>query len=175
MKKLTHEEIVLRQRKRILESRLPFCAVLNNIRSLYNVGAIFRTADGAGLEKLWLTGITGSPPAAQIAKTALGAQDRMPWEYCPDVVSLLRELKSQQYQIVLLEQVAGSVDYEAFVPQAPLCLVVGNEVSGVSDDVVTICDVAVEIEMRGVKNSLNVSVAFGIAAYQMRKFFLKKC
>src|SRR5579863_2045992 len=93
LRKLTHEEIVGRQIKRIDRSKLPLCVVLNNIRSLHNVGTIFRTADGAGVEKIWLCGITGYPPQGGIAKTALGAENHVPWEYREDVLGLLKELK----------------------------------------------------------------------------------
>ncbi|MEI7998821.1 MAG: RNA methyltransferase [Candidatus Omnitrophota bacterium] len=168
MRKLTHEEIVTRQTSKLIESRLPFCVVLNNIRSLHNVGSIFRTADGAGIEKIWLCGITGYPPQGGIAKTALGAEDHVPWEYREDGLKLLKELKAQGYQIVLLEQMQDSVAYDKFIPKASLCLVIGNEISGVSDEWLKICDAAVEIDMAGIKNSLNVSVAFGVMAYQIR-------
>ena len=142
--------------------------MLNNIRSLYNVGSIFRTADGAGVEKVWLCGITGFPPQAQISKTALGAEERVPWEHFDDALYVIRDLKRQGYQIVLLEQMEGSLDYHAFVPQGPVCLVIGNEIKGISNELVDLCDTAIEIEMAGVKNSLNVSVAFGIVAYHIR-------
>src|SRR5208283_4124304 len=112
MRKLTHEEIVSRQVKRANLERLPLCVVLNNIRSLHNVGTIFRTADGAGVEKIWLCGITGYPPQGGIAKTALGAQDHVIWEYREDVVALLKELKTTGYKIVLLEQMQGSVPHD---------------------------------------------------------------
>ncbi len=174
MRKLAHEEIVHRQTKKSQAARLPFCVVLNNIRSLYNVGSIFRTADGVGIEKLWLCGITGYPPQSGIAKTALGAQENVPWEYRKDIMPLLRELKKKDYQIVLLEQVKGSVPHDEFAPQAPVCLVIGNEVSGISDELTSICDRAVEIDMAGIKNSLNVSVAFGIIGYQIRSRLLPK-
>lgn len=88
MRKLAHEEIVSRQVKRSKQERLPFCVALNSIRSLYNVGAIFRTADGIGIEKLWLCGITGYPPQSGIAKTALGAQESVPWEVRKDSIAL---------------------------------------------------------------------------------------
>jgi len=168
MRKLTHEEIVSRQMTHLNEPRLPFCVVLNDIRSLHNVGAIFRTADGAGVEKIWLCGITGYPPQGGIAKTSLGAEDHVPWEYRQDGLALLKELKIKGYQIVLLEQMVGSVGYDQFTPQAPLCLVMGNEVTGISDSLLELCDQAVEIDMAGIKNSLNVSVAFGVMAYQIR-------
>ncbi len=168
MRKLTHEEIVARQVSGLNEPRLPFCVILNNIRSLHNVGAIFRTADGVGVEKIWLCGITGYPPQGGIAKTALGAQDHVPWEYREDPVALAEELKEQGYQIVLLEQMAGSVSHDMFMPRAPVCLIIGNEVSGVSERLVSLCDGAIEIEMAGIKNSLNVAIAFGVAAYHLR-------
>jgi 23S rRNA (guanosine2251-2'-O)-methyltransferase len=165
MRKLTHEEIVARQSKGLEHPRLPLCVVLNNIRSLHNVGAIFRTADGAGIEKLWLCGCTGYPPQGGLAKTALGAENHVPWEYREDVLGVLRQLKSKGYQIVLLEQMQGSIVYDQFVPQAPVCLVIGNEVTGIEDQIIALSDAAVEIPMAGIKNSLNVAVAFGITAY----------
>ena len=173
MRKLTHKEVVDRQKEKLEEPRLPFVVVLNNIRSLYNVGSIFRSSDGAGVEKIWICGITGYPPNNQIAKTALGAQDHVPWEYREDVRSLMEELKAKGYQIVLLEQTRESRSYEAFEPGAPVCLVVGNEVEGVSQNILPYCDAAVEIEMAGVKNSLNVAVAFGIVAYRFRNCLRK--
>src|SRR5476651_1987146 len=114
MRKLSHEEIVSRQTGLLGQSRLPFCVVLNNIRSLHNVGSIFRSADGAGVEKIWLCGITGYPPQSGIAKTALGAEDHVPWEYREDGLALLKDLKSKGYQIVLLEQMQNAVAYDQF-------------------------------------------------------------
>ena len=171
MRKLTHEEIVARQVSGLNEPRLLLCVILNNVRSLHNVGAIFRTADGVGVAKIWLCGITGYPPQAGIAKTALGAQDHVPWEYREDPVVLAEELKEQGYQIVLLEQMAGAVSHDVFMPKAPVCLVIGNEVNGVSQRLVSLCDAAIEIEMAGIKNSLNAAIAFGIAAYHIRAWF----
>lgn len=169
--KLSHEEIVARQQGRQTMPRLPLCAVLNDIRSLYNVGSIFRTADGAGIEKLWLCGITGYPPHPMISKTALGAEDYVGWEYVESCVDVISKLKQQGYCIVLLEQTKNSLLIsnlnKVHVGDQPMCLVVGNEISGVSDQVLKLCDMAVEIEMRGSKNSLNVSVAFGVAVYKM--------
>jgi len=174
MRKLRHEEIVKRQKDKLESPRLPLCVVLNDIRSLHNVGSIFRTADGAGVEKIWLCGITGYPPHPQIAKTAIGAEQRVAWDYRKDAVALIKKLKSQGYQIVLLEQIQQSLQYHKFKPTAPTCLVIGNEISGISDELVSLCDVAVEIEMSGIKNSLNVSVAFGIIAYHFRNCFNAK-
>jgi len=168
MRKLTHEEIVTRQVKRSGAPKLPLCVVLNNIRSLHNVGTIFRTADGAGVEKIWLCGITGYPPQGGIAKTALGAQEHVSWEYRENILPLLKELKSIGYQIVLLEQMQGSTSHEAFKAKSPVCLVIGNEIEGIAESIQNLSDAAIEIEMDGIKNSLNVAVAFGIAVYQIR-------
>ncbi len=171
-RKLTHEEIVARQVVKSQQSKLPLCVVLNDLRSLHNVGTIFRTADGVGLSKLWLTGITGYPPQSGISKIALGAEDVVPWEYRQHIIPLLKELKQQGYLIVLLEQAAGSVKHDQFFPTKPVCLVLGNEVEGVGNELMALCDHVVEIEMSGVKNSLNVAVAFGVIAYQLRSAML---
>jgi len=169
VRKLTHKELVGRQQNQSSE-KLPFTAVLNNIRSLYNVGSIFRTADGIGIEKLWLCGITGTPESERerIEKTALGAEKTVPWEHRSETLPLLRELRQNGYQVVLLEQTHQSVPYQEFIPRFPVCLVLGNEINGVSDEHLSLCDAAIEIEMAGLKNSLNVTVAFGIIAYHLR-------
>lgn len=168
MRKLTHEEIVTRQKARINQPKLPFAVILNNIRSLYNVGSIFRTADGVGVEKIWLCGITGHPPDSKIAKTALGAEVTVNWDYSKEVFSVIRDYRKKDYQIVLLEQMEQSISCYQFIPKTPVCLVIGNEIAGISEELVSLCDVAVEIGMNGLKNSLNVSVAFGIIAYHIR-------
>lgn len=173
MRKLSHDEIVTRQKDNFKSPRVSLTCVLNNVRSLHNVGSIFRTADGAGIEKLWLCGCTGYPPQREISKTALGAEERVPWDHDHDTVMVVKNLKKQGYQIVLLEQTDRSVPYQEFVPQGPVCLVVGHEVTGVDDELVALCDAAVEIEMAGIKNSLNVAVAFGIVAYHLRSHLSK--
>lgn len=167
LKKLSHRDLLIRQNTRP-HRHLPFCAVVNNIRSLYNVGSIFRTAEGAGLEKIWLCGITGIPPDPKISKTALGAEKPVPWEYRKDARECLHALKERGYQLVLLEQTEQSIPYENFTPRPPVCLVIGNEIGGVEDVLLPACDHAVEIAMEGLKNSLNVTVAFGIVAYHFR-------
>lgn len=169
MRKLTHPELLERQQEKRGDPKLPFSVLLNDIRSLYNVGSIFRTADGIGVEKIWICGITGFPPDTQITKTALGAEKEVPWEYRKDACSVLRELKGQGYQAVFLEQIAGSIPYEDYEPAAKICLVVGNEISGVSDELLSLCDKTIEIEMAGLKNSLNVSVAFGVVGFRLRE------
>lgn len=172
MRKLSHPELVARQNAQRQGAKLPFCIVLNDIRSLYNVGSIFRTADGVGVEKLWICGITGHPPDSQISKTALGAEKEVFWEYRHDVSSVLRELKVKGYEIVFLEQLAESIPYQQYEPKTPVCLVVGNEISGVSEELISFCDKTIEIEMSGLKNSLNVTVALGIVTYHIRNRIL---
>jgi tRNA G18 (ribose-2'-O)-methylase SpoU len=168
MRKLSHPEIIARQILNTRKPRLPFEVVLDNIRSLENVGSIFRTADGVGVRKLWLCGITGYPPQGGIAKAAIGAEDSVPWEYRACAQSVVERLKSEGFQIVVLEQAEGSIPVEEFAAHKPLCLVVGNEVDGVAEEICTLADATVEIGMRGVKNSLNVAVAFGVAAYALQ-------
>ena len=168
--KRRHEDLVRRQEWiRQRKKKIPINVVLDDIRSLYNVGAIFRTADAVGCEKLWLCGITGFPPNPQLAKTALGAQEHVPWEYARDVTGVVDTLKTRGYQVVLLEQTSRSVPYQQFQPdKRPVCLVVGNEVEGLKDALLDRADAAVEIPMRGIKSSLNVGVAFGVVAYHLQ-------
>lgn len=175
MKKLTHLEIIQRQAEARSEARAPIFALLNNIRSLYNVGSMFRSADGAGLSRLYLAGITGTPPAPGLLKTSLGAENEVPWEHAPSAAEKLESLRRQGIQILVLEQTHESVSYNAVPVRFPCCLVVGNEISGVDEDIVPLADYALEIPMRGAKNSLNVSVAFGIVAYELlRKYKERK-
>lgn len=149
---------------------MQFILVLPNIRSGHNVGAIFRTADGAGVDKLYLTGYTPCPPHVQVDKVSLGAEKWMPWEYRKQPGKLLKELKQMGYTIVALEQTKTSQNIFDWKPKFPLVLVLGNEKNGVSKTLLKYCDQAVEIPMRGKKNSLNVSVAAGIAMYQAANF-----
>ena len=172
-RKLSHQEIQERQKEKSRARKLAFCVALNSIRSLHNVGSIFRTCDAVGIEKLFLCGITGYPPNQQLAKTALDAQKHVPWEYREDLIKLVDELKKNGYEIVLLEQIEGSVYYQDYKPRGKVCLVIGNEVSGIAGELVKKCDTAIEIEMAGIKNSLNVSVAFGVVAYHI-KYSMKK-
>ncbi|MFT5169508.1 MAG: 23S rRNA (guanosine2251-2'-O)-methyltransferase [Lysobacterales bacterium] len=173
MRKLSHEELLDRQKDQKNQKSMPICAVLNDIRSLHNVGSIFRTADGAGVAKIWICGITGHPPKNQIAKTALGAEDSVDWEYRENIIDVLKTLKQEGWQIVFLEQIEGSIVYDDFTPDKPVAIVLGNEIEGISDEVLAFCDQAIEIDMAGVKNSLNVSVAFGIITYHLRSCFKK--
>ncbi len=172
MRKISHTENNQRQQERQRQPRLSLTVVLNDIRSLHNVGSIMRTCDGAGVEKVWICGITGCPPNNQIHKTALGAEDHLDWEYAQDIRQVVSDYRRDGYQIVILEQTEESVYHHQFRPAARVCLVIGNEVEGVQQDVADQGDVSVEIEMAGIKNSLNVAVAFGIMAYHLRAHML---
>jgi tRNA G18 (ribose-2'-O)-methylase SpoU len=154
------------------ETGLPrFSAVLEDIRSLWNVGSIFRTADGAGFGRLYLCGITGTPPHKSIAKTSLGAEDFVPWEHHSHVLDFLPKLVQDGIQLVALEHTETSVDLAQALRdkllRPPLCLIVGNEVAGVSAEALALSKVTCHLPMHGVKSSLNVAVAFGIGAYQI--------
>jgi len=151
-------------------------ALLEDIRSLWNVGSIFRTTDGAGLGGLILSGITGCPPRREIAKTGLGAENSVPWRYAENALDALLALKATGTFLLALERTAQSVPICEFLAEAapalPLCLVVGNEVSGVSPEALARCDRVCHLPMRGTKSSLNVAVAFGIAAYRLAEVLL---
>ena len=141
--------------------------ILFNIRSRFNVGAMFRTADAAGVTKLFLGGITPRPPHHKIAKVALGAEKYLPWEHHPQTVRLIKRLKNDGYTIVALEQSRKSVQYNMCRVRAPFALVVGNEVKGLPPKILSLADCVVEIPMRGRKESLNVAVAAGIVLFHM--------
>jgi tRNA G18 (ribose-2'-O)-methylase SpoU len=175
MRKLTHSEIADKRTK--LDDiqpahRLPVAVVVDNVRSLYNVGSIFRTSDGVLLEKLILTGFTPRPPRKEIEKTALGATQSVPWEYVRDPAQAVRQLKISGYRAFCLELTDEVIPYYDVSPaQYPLCLVIGNEITGVSRDVLTECDKAIEIPQFGIKQSLNVAVAYGVAIFELSRIW----
>lgn len=145
--------------------------VCHNIRSLFNVGSIFRTADSAGVSKIHLCGYTGYPPRKEISKVSLGAEDFVQWAHHYQTWRVLDQLKSQNFQILALENNVGRPvsNIQKFEPQFPVALVIGNEVSGLSKGLIDRADHIVSIPMHGEKESLNVSVAFGIAAYELNR------
>lgn len=172
MRKLTVEELC---RMDVAEfhraEKLPLVMVLDNVRSLHNVGSVFRTADAFRLAGLWLCGITATPPSAEIHKTALGAEDSVAWHYRSDTLEAVRELQRAGYCVLAVEQVEGSTMLHrlALDPSRRYALVMGNEVKGVRQDVVDACDGAVEIPQFGTKHSLNVSVSAGIVMWEAAK------
>jgi len=145
--------------------RLPFTVVVDNVRSLWNVGATFRTADACGVRQLVLTGITGCPPRPEITKTALGAEQAVAWSYRADPLEAVNELIARGFVTVALETTSRSVPLHELRWPERICLVVGNEVAGITAPVLEACRHHVTIPMYGVKNTLNVAVAFGIAAH----------
>jgi 23S rRNA (guanosine2251-2'-O)-methyltransferase len=149
--------------------KIPVCILLDNVRSLHNVGSAFRTADAFSVEKLVLTGITGTPPHREIEKTALGATTSVAWTHHEDAAQAVAALKAEGWKIVTVEQTTESIPLQSFTakPDEKLCLVFGNEVNGVSDGVIGLADVAVEIPQSGTKHSLNISVCVGIVVWEI--------
>jgi tRNA G18 (ribose-2'-O)-methylase SpoU len=147
-----------------------FYVICDNIRSLENIGSIFRTADALGVSKIYLCGISGKPPHHKISKTALGAEKTIPFEYCRQTGRLIEKLKADKIQIVALEQDKKAIEYTKFRPKFPMALIVGNEVKGVSKKILEKCDRIIYLPMSGQKESLNVSVSFGVAGYEINKF-----
>lgn len=149
--------------------KLPVVLVLDNVRSLSNVGAMLRTADAFGLERVMLCGVTGTPPSPEIHKTALGAEESVDWHHAESTVEVVEALKESGYTVCVLEQVQDSVMLHDFLPEAGrrYAIVVGHEVNGVDQQVVDRADVCLEIPQFGTKHSLNVSVSAGIALWQL--------
>ena len=141
--------------------------ILAGIRSAYNFRSIFRTADGAGVTKMYLCGISPTPNDTKVVKTSLGTEKTLPWDYHKQIGRLIKKLKNEGVQIIALEQSKQSIDYTKFKPKFPLAIIVGNEVSGLNKKVLSCADVVIEIPMRGEKESLNVAVATGIALFQI--------
>jgi 23S rRNA (guanosine2251-2'-O)-methyltransferase len=173
MRKLTHNEI---QSKRLsldtinLAKKFPLFVLLDNIRSMYNVGSIFRTSDSIMIQKLYLTGYTPTPEKKEVRKTALGSTESVEWEYYKDPVELIKKLKSEGIKIVALEITNQSILYtEISKKDFPMCLVIGNEITGIQNNILELCDISIELPMYGIKHSLNVAVAYGIAVYELRR------
>lgn len=146
--------------------------VLDNIRSAHNVGSAFRTADSFKIDKVWLCGICAVPPSAEIHKSALGAEDSVEWEHVWDTMEAIRKLKAEGYTIVSAEQTVDSVMLDTFVPDQgkKYAVVFGNEVAGVSQEVVDASDFALEIPQYGTKHSLNVSVSMGVVLWHFKLY-----
>lgn len=172
MRKLTVEELNRMDIEEFHQSeKLPLIIVLDNIRSLHNVGSVFRTADAFRLQDVWLCGITACPPAAEIHKTALGAEDSVSWEYFEDTLDAVERLQREGYEVLAVEQVEGSLKLNTFRidPAKRYALILGNEVKGVRQDVVDAADAALEIPQYGTKHSMNVSVTAGIVMWEFER------
>jgi len=143
--------------------------ILDNVRSMHNVGSIFRTADGFGIKKIYLCGITAKPPHREIHKTALGAENSIDWQYYENPSEVINKLKSQGVKIIAIEQAEGSVPLNNFIydEENPIAIILGNEVEGVSNEAMNMADSCVEIPQFGTKHSFNVSVCTGIVLWQL--------
>jgi tRNA G18 (ribose-2'-O)-methylase SpoU len=151
--------------------KLPATILLDNVRSMYNVGAFFRTADGAGIERILLSGITSRPPQNAISKTALGAEETVPWSGVDDPVGAIEELRAQGHEIAAIETSARAVDIFDWQPRFPLCVLFGHEVEGLAAPLLQLCDTHVRIPMLGRKHSLNVASAGAVVIYELlRKY-----
>ncbi len=147
--------------------------LIHDIRSTHNVGSIFRTSDAVGVNKIYLSGFSPTPidkfnrGRKDIAKVSLGAEKTIPWEYVEEPKKLVKKLKKDGFEIVGLEQTEESIDYKKFKTNKPILFIVGSEVLGMDKKMIALCDKIVEIPMKGEKESLNVSVAFGVAIYRI--------
>ncbi len=144
-------------------------AIIEDVRSLYNVGSMFRTADCAGIERLYLCGYTGCPPRKEIDKTALGADKMVPWEHHADSVELAKSVVEQGYQLLALEHRMDSQSIWDIELKDKICLAFGNELGGLSPGLIEVADATVHLPLYGLKTSMNVSVAFGVAVYEVVK------
>lgn len=177
MRKLSMEELHRLSKEAYGSAeKLPVVIVLDNIRSLSNVGAVFRSADAFRIGKVYLCGITACPPHREIHKTALGADETVEWRYFETTESACKELKAQGYKIFAVEQVEGSTMLQDFRAEPNSAFIMGNEVDGVSEQVLPLCDGAIEIPQVGTKHSLNVSVCSGIIMWHLfYQLFLPSC
>jgi tRNA G18 (ribose-2'-O)-methylase SpoU len=150
---------------------LPVCVLLENVRSLYNVGAFFRTADAVALEKLYLTGITGHPPQNMISKTALGAEETVAWQHTRETVDAIQELRARNYEIAAIETSVNALDLFDWQPRFPVCVLFGHETDGLTPAASALADTHVRIPMLGRKHSLNVASAGSVVMYELlRKY-----
>lgn len=173
MNRLTQEEF--KQQKKI-----PLVIVLDNVRSMNNIGSVFRTADAFLVDALYLCGITATPPHRDIRKTALGAEDSVLWHYFESTSDAVAHLKEQSYHLLALEQTQNSIPLQEIekklkeLKEQPLALVIGHEVKGVDQEIVNMCDGAIEIPQFGTKHSLNVSVAAGMSIWEIAKYYMNR-
>ncbi len=168
MRKLSITELNRKHPEDFRQSKKrPFRIVLDNVRSAHNIGSVFRSADAFAVEKILLCGITAVPPNREIHKSALGATETVDWTYFQTTKEAVETCKKEGFTIVLIEQTTGSIPLQDYLPDGPIALVFGNEVEGVSDDVLPLADQAVEIPQFGTKHSFNISVCAGIVMYDL--------
>ncbi|MEQ8478741.1 RNA methyltransferase [Fulvivirga sp.] len=172
MRKLANEELDRKSIEEFKEAdKIPVSIFLDNVRSLNNVGSAFRTSDAFLIEKIYLGGITGTPPHREIQKTALGATESVAWEHVPEPLPFLKGLQANGYKIISIEQAENSTSLLDFTPDKSekYCLVFGNEVFGVDQEIVSASDVVIEIPQFGTKHSLNISVSLGVVIWEFYK------
>jgi len=177
MRKLSTHEILRIDADTYSKSpKLPVVLVLDNIRSQHNIGSIFRTADAFRVESIFLCGITASPPNREIQKTALGATESVDWKYFGTTLEAIEYLTKEEFQVIAVEQTDESIRLDHFIPQGnnKIALVFGNEISGVSEEILNSLDLSVEIPQFGTKHSLNVSIAAGIVIWNIYCHFKNK-
>ena len=154
--------------------RLPISIMVENVRSVHNVGSIFRSADGFGAEMIYLTGYTPHPTHEDMHKTALGAENAVPWEYYKNPLDAVKMIKKMGTVFILIEQTKKSKSIYEIEWEFPLCFIIGNEVNGVSEELSKLADIHAELPMRGIKQSLNVSVASGVVGYEFARYYIQK-
>lgn len=175
MQKIKNEDLGRKSVEEFKQSeKLPLVLVLDNVRSLNNVGSAFRTADSFLLENLYLCGVTGTPPNAEIEKTALGATESINWKHFKTTIEAVKDLKQNGYKVYAIEQVENSTYLQNFTisKNEKIAIVFGNEVYGVEQEVINICDESIEIPQLGTKHSLNISVSIGIVVWEIAKRFI---
>ncbi len=171
MRKLSMDELNRKSAEEFKKaSKLPVVIVLDNVRSMNNIGSVFRTADAFLIEAIYLCGVTAQPPHREIQKTALGATETVNWKYFETTLEAVNSLKSEAFKVYAVEQADQSIMLDKFTPkQGKIALVFGNEVTGVEQAVIDICDACIEIPQYGTKHSLNISVSAGIVVWEMAK------
>src|SRR5688572_15093506 len=150
-----------------LSSKIPVITVLENVRSAYNVGSVFRTADAFLIEAIYITGYTAKPPHKEIKKTALGAEETVEWKHFPSAKEAVETLKQDGYKVFAIEQVENSISLEKFDAAGKIAVIFGNEVSGVEQSTIALCDGTIEIPQLGMKHSLNIATAAGVVLWEI--------
>lgn len=177
MRKILNEELGRLTSDEVKTAKkMNFCVVLDNVRSLSNIGSIFRTADSLGASKVFLCGISGTPPNRELHKTALGSENSVEWEYEQSTLHCIQKLKKNGYKIILIEQIEPATLLQNYEPvfNQKTAYVFGNEVDGITNDVLLLADLAIEIPQFGTKHSLNISVSAGILMWHYVCKFLEK-
>jgi 23S rRNA (guanosine2251-2'-O)-methyltransferase len=170
MRKLRNEELGRLSVEAFKEAgKIPVVIVLDNVRSLHNVGSVFRTADAFCVRELYLCGITGKPPDNEIRKTALGATESVSWKYFPTTREAMHALKEQGFILCAVEQTEGAIMLDEFIPkkEEKIALIFGNEVKGVEQEVINACDKVIEVPQGGTKHSLNIAVSVGVVVWEL--------